>query len=221
MDQTGTGLIIIGWKLALALVAGSSTLTTVCIYLLARFTHVFDAYAGERARLLAQFHNLDKLLQQTERLTETTKLIEARVSYDLWDRQKRWEYKREVYTRVLEALSAMRTAHHAEWRCQQYRLACNMDDPKNKWIDTEIQRTFEDSREASRTFVREKDAASLVISEELYGSLTALLDVLTTVKQDTIHEDFQRNITMMEGTFKTTLEAARRDLGYSSAATSS
>ena len=57
MEQIATGLLVIGWKLALALITGSSALTTVCVYLLARFTHVFDAYAGERARLLAHFHN--------------------------------------------------------------------------------------------------------------------------------------------------------------------
>src|ERR1019366_4157262 len=138
MEQTATGLLVIGWKLALALVAGIPILTTIGVYVLARFTTVFDAYAGERAKLLAQFHNLDKLVEQTERLTQTTKLIEARGSYDLWDRQKRWEYQREVYTRVLEALSTWRTVHNAQWRCQQFRLNCNMADPKNNWIETEI-----------------------------------------------------------------------------------
>ena len=70
----------------------------------ARFTPVFDAYAGERAKLLAQFHNLDKLVEQTAKLTETTKLIESRVSYDLWDRQMRWDFKRDIYIRLMEAL---------------------------------------------------------------------------------------------------------------------
>ena len=72
-----------GWKLVLVFVVGIPALTTVGVFLLARFTHVFDAYAGERAKLLAQFHNLDKLVEQTAKLTETAKLIESRVSYDL------------------------------------------------------------------------------------------------------------------------------------------
>ena len=77
--------IVIGWKLALALVAGSSALTTVGVFLLARFTSAFDAYAGERAKLLAQFHNLDKLVEQTKALTATTETIKARISDEVWD----------------------------------------------------------------------------------------------------------------------------------------
>jgi hypothetical protein len=47
MPQTA---IVIGWKLALVLTAASSALTTLGIFIVARFTHVFDAYAGERAK---------------------------------------------------------------------------------------------------------------------------------------------------------------------------
>lgn len=67
MVQTTAGLFVIGWKLALTVIAGSTALTTVGVFLLARFTSVFDAYAGERARLSAQFHNLDRLVEQTEK----------------------------------------------------------------------------------------------------------------------------------------------------------
>ena len=63
---------MIGWKLALALVAGSGVLITIGVWVLARFTSVFDSYAGERAKLLAQFHNLDRLVEQTEKLRKRT-----------------------------------------------------------------------------------------------------------------------------------------------------
>jgi hypothetical protein len=37
-----------------------------------------------------------EVLRQTAETTKTTKAIEARISNDVWDRQKLWEMKREV-----------------------------------------------------------------------------------------------------------------------------
>jgi hypothetical protein len=76
------------------------------VYLLARFTSAFDAYAGERAKLLAQFHNLDKLVEQTKALTATTENIKARISDDVWDRQQRWLKRLDCYIDVLQKLAA-------------------------------------------------------------------------------------------------------------------
>ena len=41
---------MIGWQTALAFLAGIPILTTLGVYVLARFSNAFDAYAGERAR---------------------------------------------------------------------------------------------------------------------------------------------------------------------------
>ena len=57
IQQTVTGLVLIAWKVALALVAWVPIATTIAVYLLARFTSVLDAFAGEWAKLLAQSHN--------------------------------------------------------------------------------------------------------------------------------------------------------------------
>src|SRR6202142_202474 len=102
MEQTA---IVIGWKMVVALVAGIPILTTIGVYALARFTKVLDAYAEERAKLLAQFHNLDKLVEQTKTLTAMTETIKARVSDEVWDRQMRWTAKRDMYVKLVECLS--------------------------------------------------------------------------------------------------------------------
>jgi hypothetical protein len=59
---------------------------------------------AERAKLLAQFHNLDKLVGQTEKLKVTAEAIKARVSDEVWDRQMRWNLKRDIDIRLLGAL---------------------------------------------------------------------------------------------------------------------
>jgi len=45
---------------------------------------------------LATKEEVDALKKQTAELTRTTKEIEAEISTGIWDRQKRWEMKREV-----------------------------------------------------------------------------------------------------------------------------
>jgi hypothetical protein len=99
---------MIGWNLALAFVA-SSAATTLGVYLLARFTHAFDAYGGERAKLLAQFQNLDKLVEQTQKLTATTEAIKAPISDEVWDRQWRRGQKLKIYSQILQAINEYST----------------------------------------------------------------------------------------------------------------
>jgi hypothetical protein len=62
------------------------------------------SYLKKKGENLATHEDLDKLVDQVALVTQTTKLIEAAISGDVWDRQKRWELKREV---LLEAARRM------------------------------------------------------------------------------------------------------------------
>jgi hypothetical protein len=96
--------VVIGTKLVWALVGGSSGLTLFGVWLLARFTSTFDAYAGERARIEAQFRNVEKLVANTEKLTTATEAIKAKVTDETWDRQQRWIYKQQIYRDLIESV---------------------------------------------------------------------------------------------------------------------
>jgi hypothetical protein len=54
------------------------------------------AYSAKRGENLATHDNIDKLVKQVEAVTEATKAIETRISNEVWDRQRRWELKRDV-----------------------------------------------------------------------------------------------------------------------------
>ncbi len=56
----------------------------------------FTGYAKKKGENLATHEDINKLVQQVSKVTEATKNIEAKISSDVWDRQKRWELKREV-----------------------------------------------------------------------------------------------------------------------------
>ena len=55
-----------------------------------------SAYLKKKAEGLATKEEFSDLQKQTAELTRTTKEIEAKISGELWNQQKRWELKREV-----------------------------------------------------------------------------------------------------------------------------
>jgi len=61
-------------------------------------------YLKKKGENLATHEDIDKLVAQMAAVTSATKEIEAKISGDLWDRQMRWNQKRDIYGRLLDAL---------------------------------------------------------------------------------------------------------------------
>lgn len=213
MQQTTTGLLVIGWKLAVALFAGIPILTTIGVYLLARFTSVFDAYAGERAKLLAQFHNLDRLVEQTEKLTATTETIKAQISDEVWDRQMRWNFKRDLYIRLLENVGEFR-GNLIRWKAWRQTASKSLNDAvlgQKGWA------LYDDIQQSFLKLLRTIDVAPLVVST---SALEALLESFTPLRDKDFHSipdadidaltaEVQKGLTVLQ-------QAVKRDLGYAS-----
>lgn len=53
-------------------------------------------YAKKKGENKAMHEDIEKVVDQMSAVTQATKAIEAKISSDVWDRQKRWELKREV-----------------------------------------------------------------------------------------------------------------------------
>jgi hypothetical protein len=69
------------------------TLTTLASAFVGSF---LAGYLKRKGENLATHEDIGKLTEQVAAVTQTTKEIEAKISSDVWDRQKRWELKREV-----------------------------------------------------------------------------------------------------------------------------
>src|ERR1700689_1834778 len=79
------------------------------------------SYLKRKGENLATQEDIDKLVRQIRAVTEATKEIEAKISNDMWDRQKRWEMKREVVfgeTKgvglVMDKLPSLHSAYRSE-----------------------------------------------------------------------------------------------------------
>lgn len=67
-------------------------------------------YLGKKGQDLATREDMDKVLGEVRALTTTTKGIEGKISGEVWDRQKRWELKRDV---LFEAVKKSAAVHQA------------------------------------------------------------------------------------------------------------
>jgi hypothetical protein len=63
------------------------------------------AYLKKKGENIALQEDIEKLVAQVEAVTQATKAIEAKISNEMWERQKRWEIKRGIVEAIKELAS--------------------------------------------------------------------------------------------------------------------
>ena len=67
-------------------------------------------YRKKKGENLATHEDIGKVLEEVRATTQATKEIEAKISSAVWDRQKRWELKREVLFKTADKIATAKTA---------------------------------------------------------------------------------------------------------------
>lgn len=62
------------------------------------------SYLKKKGENLARREDIEGLVEQVSAVTKATKEIEAKISSNVWDRQKQWELKRDL---LLDAVKRM------------------------------------------------------------------------------------------------------------------
>ena len=65
------------------------------------------SYLKKKGENLATHEDVDKLVVQVAAVTETTKQIEAKISNDVWERQRKWELKRDALFEAFKDIGSM------------------------------------------------------------------------------------------------------------------
>jgi hypothetical protein len=91
------------------------TLSGACSALLTALVFGFwkpwlGAYGGEKGKNLARKEDLNEILAEVRAVTITQKEIEAKLTGEQWDRQTRWNEKRNTYAALLSASSGLTDA---------------------------------------------------------------------------------------------------------------
>jgi hypothetical protein len=63
------------------------------------------SYLKKKGENLATHEDINKLVDQVKSVTQATKEIEAKISGELWDRQRHWEAKRDSLLSAVKSLS--------------------------------------------------------------------------------------------------------------------
>ncbi|MGH9745026.1 MAG: hypothetical protein ACRD59_02800 [Candidatus Acidiferrales bacterium] len=132
-------------------------------------------YSSKKGENLATHEDIEKLVDQVEAVTKATKRIETEIATGLWNKQKRWEMKREVLfeaaRRVSEVDDAMLSysivtkedhAQEKQWKAQkpspeqELSWAGTKHEHLMRW--RKVSTGFDESR-AFVTIVCSKDAA--------------------------------------------------------------
>jgi hypothetical protein len=138
------------------------------------------AYLKKKGENLATQEDVDKLVEQVQAVTTTTKEIEAKVSGEVWNRQRRWELKRNVllegakkFGAWVDAFFALGTAYMADSAQLRKGQAGNID---------ERGRRGEKWHELTKEFVSTQLLISLVCGEELARVLSGLAELTNKVE---------------------------------------
>jgi hypothetical protein len=193
------------WNIA-ALTGGiSAVLAAVGTWLLMRFTKPLDSYTQEVAKQLARHQNLDKLVDETRRLTDVAEKIKSELAQENWDRQTRFVAKRDLYVSTAEALADLRRLSMRIRTLERLRLR-GVNDPR-----MDLTKAL---HEANERWGRVNAVAPLMMSDEAYKALREL--TLRPVQYGTPEwEDvIDRNIADMERALYQFQLAARADLGF-------
>src|SRR5579863_4588638 len=76
--------------------------------LIAAFVGSFLAgYLKKKGENLATHEDINKLVTQVAAVTEATQSIEARISNEVWGRQRQWEMKRDALFEAVRAIGTM------------------------------------------------------------------------------------------------------------------
>jgi len=89
----------------MALLITGAILSVLSFLLGAVFRPFLLGYSAKKGENLATYEDIQKIVEQVKAVTKTTEEIKADISTGVWDKQKRWEMKREVLFQATKRVS--------------------------------------------------------------------------------------------------------------------
>lgn len=198
--------------------AAIATLTIVGSWIAA----YYGAYFRQKGKNAATHDDIDKLKDQVAVVTQTTKEIEAKISGEVWDRQKQWEMKREVLfvltkrvSAAFEALAKLENLVQTELKNPEYKGTPYWKEMKvarnEKWFDAVA------ALDESALFVGLSSGKQLVDAVGEYRSLMTVVAAKIFKDDAAIFNQSSKKIVELRGAVR---DAIREELGVDSTAPS-
>jgi hypothetical protein len=164
-------------------------------------------YMKKKGENLATHEDIDNLVDQIRAVTQTQKDIEAKISGELWDRQKRWELKRDILIEAVRALAEVDDS------LLSYSTVLKTNDPD--WNEAKHERQQRWSR-ASSAFEGTRLLIAIVCDEttkevfDNFGVLANQIAAGISQKDASIYDNSRKDVALK---LFATRAAARKEVG--------
>jgi hypothetical protein len=139
------------------------TLTLVVTFVVAGAGAYLGSYLKKKGENLATHEDVDKLVDQMTAVTQATKQIESAISDEVWDRQRRWELRRDIAIDLIRSMGAAENALSM--------MELNFRGVKYNPLNKEQEASVNFWNKALLRFLEADSVARLVCGEEVVGAL--------------------------------------------------
>jgi hypothetical protein len=176
------------------------------------------AYFRNRGVSRAIQEDLDELVMKA--VTQATKEIEAKMSNDMWDRQKRWEMKRDAFFAVVRDLESMeRALSDLNTMYAPARGDLAQSGPHTLYMIEQKSKALDQWSEISARFDAARAQAALAGGPEVIGAIQTAGKMMRTVAQGMLRGDvgiYSKSLKDMIAANVRVTAAIRKELGVGS-----
>jgi hypothetical protein len=167
------------------------------VTLMSAFTGSYlGSYLKKKGENRAIHEDIGNLVEQVRAVTAATKEIEAKISSDVWDRQKRWELKRDVLFEAVRRLAIFEDAlMHLDSTYQAEKVKRKPDE--GEWFHEKAEATTRWS-DASTRFEETSLLLGIVCGKETNDASASLKLFALQIAAKTMHGDLEAYRTSRE-----------------------
>jgi hypothetical protein len=137
------------------------------------------SYLKKKGENLATHEDVDKLVKQVAVVTETIKEIEAKISNDVWDRQRKWEMKRDALSEAGKDLGSMEDCLITF--IVTVRSALQAPPEESKIWDQRIEEAVQLYNKCGASFSRSMPLATLVCGDEVRDKVGSVKHLIVSM----------------------------------------
>jgi hypothetical protein len=171
-------------------------------------------YLKKKGENLATHEDIDKLVDQVRAVTTATQEIEARISNEVWDRQRSWELKKETLLDAARALAVFESAV-GRLNATYYALKDISDKDSPLYVKHEA-KALTALSSASRSFDRAQLLVSLVSGKDVEKSFLVVNKMLMQLSKkitDGDSEVYSKSLPELRKAGHDLVVAVRKELG--------
>jgi hypothetical protein len=146
-------------------------------------------YFRTKGENVATHEDIQKLVDQVRATTEATKAIEARISNEVWDRQRQWELKRDA---LLEGGRALADLNAALMKLNAVYSAKAENTQISKAFENQETAAIDAFNKAAYSFQRAQLVVSVVSGNEVQKAFIAMETILKEISLEVVDGDTKK-----------------------------